>query len=56
MKKRIYKINNKSKVVDSDGNILTIKDILILLLGEDVYNFLQRITEEQFYDLTLPSE
>lgn len=51
-----FAIIPNSKVMDSDGNMLTIKDFLILLLGENVYNFLARITEEQFYDLTLPTE
>ena len=36
--------------------LMSIKDILIMSFGEEAYNAIPHITEEEFYDITLPTE
>lgn len=36
----------------TDGKIRTVKEVLIEVLGEETYNLLPRITEEEFYNTT----
>jgi hypothetical protein len=34
-----------------DGSTLTVREFLIAEIGEETYNFLPRITEEEFYSI-----
>lgn len=34
----------------------TVKEAIVSEIGEEAYNLLPRMTEEEFYDLTLPTE
>lgn len=44
-------------IFDSTQNKLVgVKEVLIQEIGEEAYNAIPRITKEQYYDITLPTE
>lgn len=43
-------------LLNGTPNMMRTEDILIGELGQEMYDSLTQITEEQFYDLTLPTE
>lgn len=45
-----------SDVKNGIANVMRIEDVLINEFGQEVYDSLIQITEEEFYDLTAPTE
>jgi hypothetical protein len=43
-----------SLIYENSIGLITIKEAIISVIGEEAYNLLPRMTEEEFYELTAP--